>query len=294
MERIGFIGLGIMGKPMAGHLVKAGHQVTVLSSSKSAAELKVAGASVAADIAALTASSDVLITMLPDSPEVESVVFGQNGILKNARKGALFIDMSTIAPSAAVKIFHALVEAGVQALDAPVSGGQAGAEGATLSIMVGGKADAYERAMPIFSKMGKNIVHIGEPGSGQVTKACNQVVVGLTIEAVAEALTLARKSGVDVSKVRQALLGGFANSKVLDVHGQRVIDRNFKPGFRMKLHRKDMGIALQTARECGVAMPAAAVVVDQMDRAMLAHGGDVDHSALALLIEQMSGVKPVQ
>ena len=175
-------------------------------------------------------------------------------------------------------------------MDAPVSGGQAGAEGATLSIMVGGKPDAFARALPVFSLLGKNIVHIGEPGSGQVTKACNQVMVGLTIEAVAEALTLAKKSGVDVAKVRQALLGGFAASKVLDVHGQRVIDRNFKPGFRMKLHRKDMNIALQTAKEQGVAMPAAAVVAAQMDRAMLAQGGDVDHSALALLIEQMSGL----
>lgn len=290
MERIGFIGLGIMGKPMARNLIKAGYPVSVLTSSKSASELKDAGASVSKDVADLTSGSDVVVTVLPDSPEVESIVFGTNGVLKNARKGMLYIDMSTIAPATAIKMFTAFAAAGVQSLDAPVSGGQAGAEGATLSIMIGGKADAYERALPIFSSLGKNIVHIGEPGSGQVTKACNQVMVGLAIEAVAEALTLAKKSGVDVGKVRQALLGGFAASKVLDVHGQRVIDRNFKPGFRMKLHRKDMAIALQTAKEQGVSMPAAAIVAAQMDKAILAQGGDVDHSGLALLVEQMSGL----
>jgi 2-hydroxy-3-oxopropionate reductase len=290
METIGFIGLGIMGKPMAGHLLKSGHQLLILSSSKAASDLKTAGAVVVDSIAELASKSDVVITMLPDSPEVETVVLSKDGVLANAKQGGLFIDMSTIAPSTSVRIFSSMSAQGVEALDAPVSGGQAGAEGATLSIMVGGTVDAFQRALPILQRMGKNIVHIGPAGSGQVTKACNQVIVGMTIEAVAEALTLAKKSGVDIVKVRQALLGGFANSKVLEVHGQRIIDRNFKPGFKMKLHRKDMGIAMQTAKENRVAMPAAAVIAAQMDRAMLSQGGEVDHSALAVLIEQMSGL----
>jgi 2-hydroxy-3-oxopropionate reductase len=290
METIGFIGLGIMGKPMAGHLLKSGHQLLILSSSKAASDLKTAGAVVVDSIAELASKSDVVITMLPDSPEVETVVLSKDGVLANAKQGGLFIDMSTIAPSTSVRIFSSMSAQGVEALDAPVSGGQAGAEGATLSIMVGATVDAFQRALPILQRMGKNIVHIGPAGSGQVTKACNQVIVGMTIEAVAEALTLAKKSGVDIVKVRQALLGGFANSKVLEVHGQRIIDRNFKPGFKMKLHRKDMGIAMQTAKENRVAMPAAAVIAAQMDRAMLSQGGEVDHSALAVLIEQMSGL----
>jgi 2-hydroxy-3-oxopropionate reductase len=290
MESIGFIGLGIMGKPMARHLLIAGHPLFILSSSKAASELKADGAIVVDSIAQLASKSEVVITMLPDSPEVESVVLGKDGLLVNAKAGMLLIDMSTIAPSTSVKIFTSMSAQGIQALDAPVSGGQAGAEGATLSIMVGGTDDAFQRALPIFQRMGKNIVHIGPAGSGQLTKACNQVIVGVTIEAVAEALTLAKKAGVDVAKVRQALLGGFAGSKVLDVHGQRVIDRNFKPGFKMKLHRKDMGIAMQTAKEKGVAMPAAAIVAAQMDRAMLSQGGEVDHSALAVVVEQMSGL----
>jgi 2-hydroxy-3-oxopropionate reductase len=290
MEKIGFIGLGIMGKPMARHLLRAGHPLTILASSKACAELKAEGATVVDTAAQLAAKVDVVITMLPDSPEVEAVVLGKDGVLANAKAGMLFMDMSTIAPSTSMKIFTAMSAQGVHALDAPVSGGQVGAENASLSIMVGGTNDAFQAALPIFSKMGKNIVHIGGAGAGQVTKACNQVIVGMTIEAVAEALTLAKKCDVDIVKVRQALLGGFASSKVLEVHGQRVIDRNFKPGFKMKLHRKDMGIAMQTASEKGVAMPAATVIASQMDRAMLSQGGDVDHSALAVLVEQMSGL----
>jgi 2-hydroxy-3-oxopropionate reductase len=289
METIGFIGLGIMGKPMATHLLKAGHPVTILSSSKAASALKAQGATTVPSVADLASRSEVIITMLPDSPEVESVVLGKGGILANVKPGTIFIDMSTIAPSTSIKIYTELTVAGVQCLDAPVSGGQAGAEGATLSIMVGGTDDAFQRAMPIFSRMGKNVIHIGNAGSGQVAKACNQVIVGMTIQAVAEAMTLAKKSGVDLAKVRQALLGG-ASSKVLEVHGQRVIERNFKPGFKMKLHRKDMGIALHTAKEKGVAMPVSALIASQMDKAISEQGGDVDHSALAVVIEEMSGL----
>jgi 2-hydroxy-3-oxopropionate reductase len=229
--------------------------------------------------------------MLPDSPEVEAIVIGENGVIAGIRKGSLFIDMSTIAPATSVSLFDVFAKKGVDALDAPVSGGQAGAEGATLSIMVGGNESAFHRAVPLFEKMGKNIVHIGKPGAGQTTKACNHIVVGLTIQAVAEALTLAKKSGVDVAKVRAALLGGFAQSKILDLHGQRIIDRNFKPGFKVKLHRKDMNIALQTAKQLSVPLPATSIVASQMD-ALIARGdAELDHSSLALLSEQLAGLK---
>lgn len=202
----------------------------------------------------------------------------------------LFVDMSTVAPSTALKVHEAMHQKGVQALDAPVSGGEIGAREGTLSIMVGGEEEAFQRALPIFQTMGKNIVRVGGPGAGQVTKACNQVIVALTIQAVAEALTLARKSGVDAGKVREALLGGFAQSRILEVHGKRMIERTFQPGFRLKLHRKDLAIALQTGKERGVALFATAQAAELMD-ALLAQGkGDLDHSALALLVEQMAGL----
>jgi len=229
--------------------------------------------------------------MLPDSPEVEVIVLGENGVLSGIRKGSLFIDMSTIAPATSVSLFNAFAKKGVEALDAPVSGGQVGAEGASLSIMVGGNESAFNRALPIFEKMGKNIVHIGKPGAGQTTKACNQIVVGLTIQAVAEALTLAKKSGIDVAKVRSALLGGLAQSKILDLYGQRIIDRNFKPGFRVKLHRKDMNIALQTGRQLSVPLPGSSIVASQMDALLAAGDGELDHSSLALLEERLAGLK---
>lgn len=279
-----------MGKPMAKHLMKAGYPLSVLSRSSAASELKEEGARVFDQASQLAKEVDIVITMLPDSPEVQEMVLGDNGVLSGIKKGSLFIDMSTIAPATSVSLFDAFAKKGVEALDAPVSGGQTGAEGATLSIMVGGNEQAFQRAMPVFEKMGKNIVHIGKPGAGQTTKACNQIVVGLTIQAVAEALTLAKKSGVDVAKVRAALLGGFAQSKILDLHGQRIIDRNFKPGFKVKLHRKDMNIALQTGKQLSVPLPATSIVASQMD-ALLARGdAELDHSSLALLAEQLAGL----
>lgn len=291
MERIGFIGLGIMGRPMALHLVGAGYPMTVLASSGRAAELQSAGAKTAPTPAALAESSDVIITMVPDSPEVESVLFGPDGVAQGLRKGALYIDMSTIAPAVSIGIAARLNAIGVEALDAPVSGGQVGAEKATLSIMVGGKVSAFDRALPVFQKLGKNIVHIGDAGSGQVTKACNQAAVALTIQAVAEALTLAQKAGVDVARVREALLGGLAQSRILDLYGQRIIDRNFSPGFRVRLHRKDMNIILQTARELSVPLHGSALVAAQMD-ALIAQGDqELDHSALALALERMAGME---
>ncbi len=290
MEKIGFIGLGIMGRPMAKHLLKAGYPLFILSSSAAAEELKKEGATLLETPAAIAKEADIIITMLPDSPEVESMVIGKGDLLATMKPGTLFIDMSTISPAVSIKLYNKFFEKGIEALDAPVSGGQTGAEAATLSIMVGGNESAFQRALPIFEKMGKNIVHIGKPGAGQTAKACNQIIVGMTIQAVAEALTLAKKSGVDVAKVRTALLGGFAQSKILDLHGQRIIDRNFKPGFKIKLHRKDMRIALQAGKDLLVPLPGSAVVASQMD-AMIEEGqGDLDHSALALYLESVSGL----
>lgn len=283
MEKIGFIGLGIMGKPMALNLLKAGYPVGVLAGSQASGTLKEAGAEVWPDTAALAAGSDIVITMLPDSPQVEEVVNG--GVLAGIREGSLFIDMSTIAPLVARKLFKTMEEKGVQALDAPVSGGQVGAEAASLSIMVGGSEDAFRRAFPVFQAMGKNIVHIGEPGAGQTTKACNQMIVGQTIQAVAEAFTLAEKAGVDLAKMREVLLGGFAQSRILDLHGQRIIDQNFKPGFKIKLHQKDINIALKTGEELALTLPGTETVARQMQAAMQQGNGELDHSALFLALK---------
>jgi len=292
MERIGFIGLGIMGKPMARNLIKAGYEMVVHNRSQGAVyELAAKGATAASSPREVAEASDLVITMLPDSPDVDLVVLGRGGVAEGVRPGMLFIDMSTIAPATTRKVHETLSARGVDALDAPVSGGELGAKDGSLSIMVGGEDAAFQRALPIFQAMGENIVLVGGPGAGQVTKACNQMVVALTIQAVAEALTLAKKSGVDPAKVREALLGGFAQSRILDVHGKRILDRAFQPGFRIRLHRKDLSIALQTGKEQGVALFATAQVAEMMD-ALLAQGkGDLDHSAMALLIEELGGVK---
>ncbi|MBC7892275.1 MAG: 2-hydroxy-3-oxopropionate reductase [Sphingobacteriaceae bacterium] len=284
MQKIGFIGLGIMGKPMALNLLKAGYPIAVLNQSKAAAELTAAGAQVFPTAEALAGASDVVITMLPDSPDVEEVVTGPEGLLAGIQPGALFIDMSTIAPSVARSLHGSMREKGVEALDAPVSGGQVGAEAATLSIMVGGSEAAFERALPLFQAMGKNIIHIGEPGAGQTTKACNQMIVGQTIQAVAEAFALAKKAGVDLEKMREVLLGGFAQSRILDLHGKRMIEENFKPGFKIKLHHKDLGIALKTGEEFSVPLPGTAQVAEQMKAALALGNGELDHSALVLLL----------
>ncbi|GAB4042142.1 2-hydroxy-3-oxopropionate reductase [Spirosoma jeollabukense] len=285
MEKVGFIGLGIMGKPMAMNLIKAGYAVSVLSQSKAAEAFISAGAQSFPTSKALAQQCDVVITMLPDSPDVEQVVSGPDGVLEGIREGALFIDMSTIAPATAKSMYSAMLEKGVEALDAPVSGGQVGAEAASLSIMAGGTEAAFQRALPLFQAMGKNIVHIGEPGAGQTTKACNQMIVGITIQAVAEAFALAKKAGVDLEKMREVLLGGFAQSRILDLHGKRMIDENFAPGFKIRLHKKDMGIALQTGEAFAVPLKATALVADQMKQAMDQGNGDLDHSSLVLLLQ---------
>ncbi|GAA4414384.1 2-hydroxy-3-oxopropionate reductase [Nibrella viscosa] len=286
MEKIGFIGLGIMGKPMALNIRKAGFPVTVLNQSKAANTLAEAGADIVASVKELAEQCDIIITMLPDSPDVEQVVSGPDGVLESIRPGSLFIDMSTIAPSTARTIARQMQEKGVEALDAPVSGGQVGAEAASLSIMVGGREAAFQRALPVFQAMGKNIVHIGEPGAGQTTKAANQMIVGMTIQAVAEAFTMARKAGVDLEKMREVLLGGFAQSRILDLHGKRMIERNFAPGFKLKLHKKDMRIALQAGEEFAVPLRGTAQVAAQMDAALAQGNGELDHSALLLVLEQ--------
>ncbi|SEL97223.1 2-hydroxy-3-oxopropionate reductase [Parapedobacter koreensis] len=289
-RKIGFIGLGIMGKAMALNLIKAGYELLILRSSKASSELEKVGAQVVDGYSALAGASDVLITMLPDSPDVEEVVYGTNGVLTGIKEGTLFIDMSTIAPAVSIKLSNALAERNVDALDAPVSGGQVGAEAATLSIMVGGSEAAFERALPIFEAMGKNIVHMGGMGAGQTAKACNQLIVGMTIQAVAEAFTLAKKAGVNQAKLREVLLGGFAQSRILDLHGNRIINRSFEPGFRLKLHRKDMNIVLQTGKALAVPLYGASQVAAHMDAAIAAGDGDLDHSALALLLEKLAGI----
>jgi 2-hydroxy-3-oxopropionate reductase len=291
MEKIGFIGLGIMGKPMAKNLIKAGYPLVVHNRSQGAVEELVSegGATSAASPREVAELSDLVITMLPDSPDVEQVVLGEAGVVEGIRPGTLFVDMSTIAPATTEKIYKILKEKGVESLDAPVSGGEVGAKGGTLSIMVGGQEDAFKRALAVFEVVGANVVHIGKPGAGQITKACNQIVVAVTIQAVAEAMILAKKAGIDQEKVREALLGGFAQSRIMDLHGQRAIDGNFQPGFKLKLHRKDLGIALQTARELSLPLFTTAQVAQSMD-ALLAMGkGDLDHSALILLLEQLAG-----
>jgi 2-hydroxy-3-oxopropionate reductase len=286
MEKIGFIGLGIMGKPMALNLLKAGYPVSVLENSNAAEALTEAGAQVFQTNKELAGASDIIITMLPDSPQVEEVVSGPGGVLEGIRSGSLFIDMSTIAPGTARKLYQKFQEKGVEALDAPVSGGQVGAESASLSIMIGGSENAFERALPIFQAMGKNIVHIGEPGAGQTTKACNQMIVGMTIQAVAEAFTLAGKAGVNLEKMRDVLLGGFAQSRILDLHGKRMIEGNFKPGFKIRLHKKDMNIALETGAEMGITLGGTAHAASQMDVAIAQGNAELDHSALYLALNQ--------
>lgn len=290
-QTVGFIGLGIMGRPMAENLLKAGFGLVVHNRSRQAVEDLVGqGAKRAETAAEVAEKSTIVVTMLPDTPDVEQVYFGPTGIFKGVSQGHLLIDMSTASPLIAKKIWQAAVSMGAQSLDAPVSGGDVGAKAGTLSIMVGGSSEAFERALPILRAMGKNIVHIGDAGAGQVTKACNQIVVALTIEAVGEALVLAAKSGVDAAKVRDALLGGFAQSRVLEVHGQRALEGRFDPGFRLRLHRKDLSIALKTAESIEASIPVTALVHEMMN-ALLAQGhGDADHSFLIAQLLRESGI----
>jgi len=287
-DRVGFIGLGIMGKPMALNLLAAGYPLTVHSRSPGPVDEVVAqGAIRASGPAEVAAASDITITMLPDTGDVELVLTGGGGVLDGISAGALVIDMSSIDPAPTRGMAEAFAKRDVAMVDAPVSGGERGAIDGTLSIMIGGEPDAVARAMPIFEVLGKTIVHVGPSGAGQVTKACNQLVVAATIEAVAEALLLAERSGVDPGKVREALLGGFAGSKILEVHGQRMLDRAFDPGFRIRLHRKDARIVEDAARTTGTPIPSFAVVAAQLQRALDDGDGELDHSGLYVELERM-------
>jgi 2-hydroxy-3-oxopropionate reductase len=291
MERIGLIGLGLMGRPMAQNLLQAGYAVTVWNRSPGPIEpLAAVGAAVANSPRHLAEQVDVVISCVSDSPDVQEIVLGEQGIIHGGRSGMLYIDMSTIAAAVSREIYAKLQAIGVAALDAPVSGGDIGAQQGTLSIMVGGDQAAFERALPIFQVLGQNIVHMGDAGAGQVTKACNQIVVALTVQGVAEALTLATRSGVDPAKVRSALLGGFAQSKVLEVHGAKMLDRNFQPGFKLDLFRKDINLVLQTARDLGLPLMGSHQIAPLMD-ALIAQGkGDLDFIAVLELYAQLGNV----
>jgi 2-hydroxy-3-oxopropionate reductase len=269
--------------------MKAGYSLVVHNRSRGAVEeLAKEGAQAASTSKEVAGRSEILITMLPDSPDVELVYSGENGVFAGTKAGMLLIDMSSISPIVARKLAADAEKRGCAMLDAPVSGGEAGAIGATLSIMIGGKASAVERGMPIFQALGKNIVHVGDAGAGQVTKAANQMVVGTTIAIVSEALVLAAKAGVDPAKVRQALLGGFAQSKILEAHGQKMLDRNFKPGFRIRLHEKDMKIALAAGSEYGVPLMVSSQVAQMMTAMKSMGNGDLDHSGLVKFVEELA------
>ena len=289
-EKVGFIGLGIMGGPMARNLMGAGHELVLYNRTREKAE-DLAGddATVAGSPREVAEQSGVVITMLPDSPQVEEVLAGQDGVLAGISEGDLIVDMSTISPVVTRELAAKAAEKGASMLDAPVSGGDVGAIDGTLSIMVGGRGEDFERAKPLFETMGKTITHVGESGAGQVVKAANQIVVALTIEAVSEALVLGSKAGVEPAKILDVLGGGLAGNKVMEAKREKILGHSFDPGFRIELHHKDLGIALAAGREYGVTLPVTAVV-DQMLEALRAKGrGDRDHSAILTLIEDSSG-----
>jgi 2-hydroxy-3-oxopropionate reductase len=288
-EKIGFIGLGIMGGPMAQNLIEAGYELVLYTRTIEKAE-EIAGdeAAVAGSPKEVAESGDIVITMLPDSPQVEEVVAGEDGVLEGIKEGALLVDMSTISPVVTRELAAKVEERGASMLDAPVSGGDVGAQQGTLSIMVGGGEEDFERAKPLFEVMGQAVTHVGETGAGQTAKAANQIVVALTIEAVSEALVLGSKAGVAPEKIIEALSGGLAGSNVMEAKREKFLSHDFDPGFRIELHHKDLGIALAAGREYGVSLPVTAVV-DQMLEALKAKGrGDRDHSAILTLIEDQA------
>ncbi|BDX21514.1 2-hydroxy-3-oxopropionate reductase [Polynucleobacter sp. TUM22923] len=286
--KLGFVGLGIMGAPMAGHLVNAGHDVFIHTRSKVPEELIKSAAIVCESPADVASKADIIITMVPDTPDVEKVLFGDNGIASGLSKGKIVIDMSSISPIVTKEIAKKINALGCEYLDAPVSGGQLGAKGATLTIMVGGNQATFDQVKPIFELMGKNITLVGDNGAGQITKVANQIIVALNIEAVAEALVFAAKAGADPAKVREALMGGFASSKILEVHGERMIKRTFDPGFRIELHQKDLSLALSSAKAIGVSLPNTATA-QELFNSCSAHGGKAwDHSAMVRALEKMA------
>ncbi len=289
MTELGFIGLGIMGKPMASHLVKAGHTVHVCDLvEESVKHLCSLGGKACSCCREIAQKSDIIFIMVPDTPDVEAALFGTEGVAEGLRPGSIVVDMSSISPIATKEFAKRLAGMGVKMLDAPVSGGQVGAENATLSIMVGGPLDVFNQIKPYFELMGKNIVHIGDHGDGQTCKVANQIVVALTIEAVAEALLFASKAGADPAKVRAALLGGFAQSRILELHGERMIKHNFNPGFRIRLHQKDLNLALESARSMGLSLPNTALAQELFNAVAAQGGSDLDHSAMVLALEKLA------
>jgi len=286
--KLGFIGLGIMGAPMAGHLANAGHDVFVATRSKIPQNILDSSAIKCASPAEVAQKADVIFLMLPDTPDVDHVLFGDNGVASGLSTGKVVVDMSSISPIATKEFAKKINALGCDYLDAPVSGGQVGAQNATLSIMVGGEEKVFEKIKPIFELMGKNINLVGGNGDGQTAKVANQIIVALNIEAVAEALLFAAKAGADPAKVRQALMGGFASSKILEVHGERMVKRTFDPGFRIELHQKDLNLALDSARLLGVSLPNTATA-QALFNSCAAHGGKAwDHSAMVKALEKLA------
>ena len=288
MSKVGFVGLGVMGTPMAAHLVAAGHHLFLYDPKPPGPELIDNGALACASAKEVTQRSDIVIIMVPDTPDVGTALFSENGVAAGLSKGKIVVDMSSISPIE-TKDYAARIEAlGCDYLDAPVSGGEVGARAASLTIMVGGKAPVFEKVKPLFSLMGKNITHVGEVGDGQTCKVANQIIVALTIEAVGEALLFASKAGADPAKVRQALMGGFANSRILELHGDRMVKRAFDPGFRIELHQKDLNLALSAARKMGISLPNTATA-QELFNACAAHGGAKwDHSGMVRALEIMA------
>ena len=286
---IGFIGLGLMGRPMALHLEKAGHSLHLWARrAESLAPFSAVNAKTHASPAEVARAAEVVFVMVADAPDVEAVCFGEHGLASGAASGLIVVDMSTIAPDAARRIGARLAERGIEFVDAPVSGGETGAINAALTIMAGGKPEVFEKVRPLFEKIGKSATLIGDSGAGQVAKACNQILTGVGVMAVAEAFNFAQKSGVDPARVREALLGGFAYSKILENHGQRMLDRNFNPGFKAWMHQKDLRIVMEEAHRLGLMLPSAAATA-QMFNAMVGSGmGERDSIAALLLLEKMS------
>jgi len=288
MSKIGFIGLGIMGTPMAGHLIKAGHEVFLHSIPSIPAAVVEAGGKPCASGKEVAQNADIVITMVPDTPDVAAALFDPNGVAEGLSRGKIVVDMSSISPVETKKFAQRINAMGCDYLDAPVSGGEVGATAASLTIMVGGPQAAFDKVKPLFELMGKNITLVGDNGAGQTCKVANQIIVALNIEAVGEALLFASKMGADPAKVRQALMGGFAASRILEVHGERMVKRTFEPGFRIELHQKDLNLALSSARAIGVSLPNTATA-QELFNACAAHGGSAwDHSGMVRALEKLA------
>ena len=294
MSKLGFIGLGIMGAPMAGHLIAAGHEVYLTTRSKVPEALQTGKAVVCKTAQEVAEKADIIFLMLPDTPDVQKVLFGESGVAGGLSQGKTVVDMSSISPMETKAFAEKINALGCEYLDAPVSGGEVGAKAASLTIMVGGTDEAFARVKPLFELMGKNITHVGSTGDGQTCKVANQIIVALNIAAVGEALLFASKAGADPAKVRQALMGGFAASRILEVHGERMIKRTFNPGFRIGLHQKDLSLALSGARALGVALPQTAGAAQLMQVCAANGMQDLDHSALVRALELMAGHEVAQ